>query len=96
MRTNLVVAAAAIAVMRVGPPSTQAAGSTIYGSGAGSVHLLRQMDTDRNGIVSKHEFLQFMSRTFEGLDTNRNGRLEQNELRRLVGGRWNRTHARPR
>jgi len=99
MRLNLVVAAAAIAVLiailHAGPPGAHAAGSTMYGSGA-SERLLRQMDTDKNGTVSRHEFLQFVSRKFEALDTNRNGRLERNELRPLAGSTWVGTRARPR
>jgi len=61
----------------------------MYGTG----HLLRQMDTDRNGTVSKDEFQNFMVRTgrtsptFERLDTNHNGKLERKELRPLIGGR---------
>jgi Ca2+-binding EF-hand superfamily protein len=45
--------------------------------------LLRQMDTDKNGTVTKDEFLQFMSQTFDRLDANKSGRLERGELRRL-------------
>jgi Ca2+-binding EF-hand superfamily protein len=62
----------------------------MYGAG----HLLRQMDTDRNGTVSKEEYGHFMVRAgwtgppFERLDTNRNGKLERNELRPLIGGKW--------
>jgi hypothetical protein len=100
MRVNLVATAAAIAVLiavlHAGPPGAHAAGSTMYGSGAAAEHLLREMDTDKNGTVSRHEFAQFVSRTFEGLDTNHNGRLERNELRPLAGSRWSRTRARPR
>jgi hypothetical protein len=91
------IAAGAIAVLFAGPLGAQAAGSTMYGSStANSGQFLRQMDTDRNGTVSKHEFLQFMGRKFERLDTNRNGKLERSELRSLVGKRWDRIHAHPR
>jgi Ca2+-binding EF-hand superfamily protein len=33
--------------------------------------LLRMMDTDKNGAVSKDEFLQYMSQTFDRRDVNR-------------------------
>lgn len=46
--------------------------------------LLRLMDKDQNGSVSKDEFLQFMSQTFDRLDVNRSGQLERNELRHGV------------
>jgi len=71
----------------------KAAGSTISGTDAKSGRLLRQMDRDMSGTVSKDEFLQFMGRTFHRLDTNRNGKLERNELLPLIGGRWDRIHA---
>ncbi len=42
--------------------------------------LLRMMDSDKNGSVSKDEFLQYMSQTFNRLDVNRSRGLERNEL----------------
>jgi Ca2+-binding EF-hand superfamily protein len=42
--------------------------------------LLRMMDADRNGTVSKDEFLQYMSQTFDRRDVNKSGQLERNEL----------------
>jgi len=44
--------------------------------------LMRQMDTDRNGVVSREEYMNYHQRRFDLLDTNRNGQLERNELRR--------------
>jgi Ca2+-binding EF-hand superfamily protein len=41
--------------------------------------LLRLMDKDRNGSVSKDEFMQFMSQTFDRLDVNKSGELESKE-----------------
>jgi hypothetical protein len=43
-------------------------------------HLLLLMDTDKNGKVSKREFMNFMSREFDRLDTNHDGQLDVNEL----------------
>jgi Ca2+-binding EF-hand superfamily protein len=43
-------------------------------------HLLSLMDRDKNGTVSKEEFLQYMSETFDSLDVNRSGQLEPTEL----------------
>jgi Ca2+-binding EF-hand superfamily protein len=43
--------------------------------------LLSLMDKDKNGTVSKEEFLQYMSATFDALDVNRSGQLEPTELR---------------
>jgi len=46
--------------------------------------LLRLMDKDANGTVSKDEFIEFMSQTFDRLDVNRSGQLERNEIRRMA------------
>jgi len=45
--------------------------------------LMQMMDKDKNGTVSKEEFLDFMSQTFDQLDVNKNGTLEAGELSRL-------------
>ena len=42
--------------------------------------LLILMDTDKNGKVSKQEFMNFMSKEFDRLDTNHDGQLDINEL----------------
>jgi len=42
--------------------------------------LLRLMDTDENGKVSKAEFMHFMSSEFDRLDVNHDGELDPNEL----------------
>jgi Ca2+-binding EF-hand superfamily protein len=59
----------------------------------GPNHWLRLMDTDRNGVVSRQEFLNYTERTFKRLDTNRNGVLESNELPSLLGRPRERMHA---
>jgi hypothetical protein len=46
--------------------------------------LLRLMDADKNGVVSKEEFLQFMSEEFDRLDADRNEQLERRELSHAV------------
>ena len=43
-------------------------------------NLLLLMDTDKNGKVSKKEFMAFMSKEFDRLDTNHDGELEVSEL----------------
>jgi Ca2+-binding EF-hand superfamily protein len=50
--------------------------------------LLQLMDKDKNGTVSKEEFLDFMSQTFDRLDVNKNRQLEQEELRPLTRPDW--------
>jgi hypothetical protein len=46
----------------------------------GIKQLLPLMDTDRNGMVSKQEFMKFMEAEFERLDKNKKGELNVKEL----------------
>jgi hypothetical protein len=46
-------------------------------------HTLRMMDKDKNGKVSKKEFLEFMSRRFDRADLNHDRELDRNEMRKL-------------
>jgi len=48
--------------------------------------LLRAMDKD--GTVSKQEYLDFMSGTYNRLDVKKNGQLKEEELRRLTSPDW--------
>ena len=51
-----------------------------YGQAEG---LLSRMDRDRDGGVSKQEFLDYMAAEFDRLDTNKDGKLDANELGQL-------------
>jgi hypothetical protein len=42
--------------------------------------LILLMDTDKNGKVSKAEFMSFMAAEFDRLDVNRDGELDVQEL----------------
>jgi Ca2+-binding EF-hand superfamily protein len=42
--------------------------------------LVLLMDTDKNGKVSKKEFMDFMSAEFDRLDTDKSGELDPKEL----------------
>jgi EF hand len=42
--------------------------------------LLLLMDTDKNGKISKDEWMKFMSAEFDRLDKDHNGELDRNEL----------------
>jgi hypothetical protein len=50
--------------------------------------LLRAMDKDKDGTVSKQEYLDFMSGTYNRLDVKKNGQLKEEELRRLTSPDW--------
>lgn len=47
------------------------------------VQLLKLMDTDQNGKVSKAEFMRFMAAEFDRLDTDKSGELDVAELANL-------------
>lgn len=49
-----------------------------------TVRLLQLMDTDKNGKVSKPEFLHFMEAEFDFADKNHDGELDPKELEHLV------------
>lgn len=42
--------------------------------------LLRLMDADKNGKISRKEFMDFMAAEFDRLDTDKSGELDQKEL----------------
>jgi hypothetical protein len=42
--------------------------------------LLLLMDTDKNGKISKKEFMDFMAAEFDRLDTDKSGELDVKEL----------------
>jgi hypothetical protein len=42
--------------------------------------LIDAMDADKNHEVSKAEFLDFMSKEFDRLDVNHDGKLQQSEI----------------
>ena len=42
--------------------------------------LLLLMDTDKNGKISRQEFMSFMDAEFKRLDKNKDGELDVNEL----------------
>lgn len=43
-------------------------------------HLLPLMDADRNGMVTKHEYMRYMEAEFERLDKNKIGQLNVKDL----------------
>ncbi len=51
--------------------------------------LIHLMDKDKNGVVSKDEFMRFMSAEFDRVDANRSGALSESELSRSVLARRN-------
>jgi hypothetical protein len=85
-RRSLLCGAAGIAAVSFGGPAAFAGQAENQdekkvAAGEGSAkQLLLLMDTDKNGKVSKAEFMAFMDAEFERLDLNRDGELDVKEL----------------
>jgi Ca2+-binding EF-hand superfamily protein len=73
---SLVAATISTAALAAGKRADTAAESQVRA-------LLRQMDKDKNGTVSKDEFMQYMSQMFDRLDNDSSNQLERKELRRM-------------
>ena len=54
-----------------------------YKANAQTIELLRLMDKDQNGQVSRKEFMDFMAAEFDRLDVDKNGSLDVGELTAL-------------
>jgi hypothetical protein len=46
--------------------------------------LVQLMDTDKNGKVSKEEFMRFMEAEFDLADEDKNGELDPKELQHFI------------
>ena len=69
-----------IAIAQNGAQSAQ---SPVEKGEYSAVQLLQLMDKDRNGKVSRAEFMKFMNEEFDRLDINKDGELDVNELAEL-------------
>lgn len=71
----------------VPPPSSE----RIFEGETEARKLLKLMDTDKNGKISKQEFMTFMEAEFDRMDVNKDGQLDvkeltQNPTRSVAGG----------
>jgi len=86
-RTNIVLAIVVVAALL-----TAIAGSAVAQKAAAKPQdkvalgedevkqLLLLMDADKNGMISKEEFMKFMEAEFERLDKDKSGELDVKEL----------------
>lgn len=81
-------AVAAACVVAAGPPAGgNGDGDRKLAAGLSpTIRLLQLMDTDKNGKVSKQEFLHFMEAEFDFADKNHDDELDPKELQHLVQG----------
>jgi EF hand len=80
IRNAVAVVAALLAVQADLAPALAFSKKTESMANASVRQLLRQMDKDKNGTVSKGEFLRYFSERFDQLDVNGDRRLEADEL----------------
>ena|SRR5271163_737607 len=71
----------------VPPPSSE----RVFEGETEAKKLLKLMDTDKNGKISKQEFMAFMEAEFDRMDVNKDGELDvkeltQNPVRSVAGG----------
>jgi hypothetical protein len=86
-RTNagllLAVFVAVLATLGAASPQKDAApkvpNKVVLGEGQVK-QLLLLMDTDKNGRISKQEWMDYMSKEFDALDTDKSGELDVKEL----------------
>lgn len=84
-QTNILKGALAIAVLVLGIAAAQKASvpkaQNRLALGEDQVkQLLLLMDTDKNGKISKKEYMSFMEAEFDRLDKNKSGDLDVKEL----------------
>jgi len=74
------MAAVSLVALHQPAPADESAKAANPRVDAATIALLRLMDTDKNGKVSKKEFMDFMEAEFDRLDKDKNGELDPSEL----------------
>ncbi len=82
---SVFLAAGSIITIAVADDAPVAAPSAKLATGLTPLsQLLQLMDTDKNGKVSKEEFMGFMQAEFDFADKNKDGELDPTELKYMV------------
>jgi hypothetical protein len=79
--TTFVVCTVSTPVLAVGKRTAATAESDVR-------QLIYLMDKNKDGVVSKDEFMQFMGKAFDRMDVDKSGALEQKEMRQMMNRRW--------
>jgi len=64
-------------------PAAAGQGKSAAAGDAATKQLLLLMDTDKDGMVSRQEFMAYMDAEFDRLDQNKDGKLDVKELTQL-------------
>ena len=72
--------AGAVASQKSTVPTPSEHRSAVVAGEAAARQLLLLMDTDKNGKVSRQEWMSFMEAEFDRLDTSKDGALDVKEL----------------
>jgi hypothetical protein len=89
-QSAVIIAALLMLLFLTGRPYVRAARTTAHSQGkqllsADQIKLMfLLMDTDKDGKISKQEWMSFMSSTFDQLDQNKTGKLDPKELSQLT------------
>jgi hypothetical protein len=79
-RTGWIVAAGFAGLLAAAPARAAEPPQKVAAGEYKTKELLLLMDVDRNGKVSRDEFMKFMAAEFDVLDTNHDGELDVAEL----------------
>jgi hypothetical protein len=90
MQPAKTIALIATSLLVVGTISTAALAASRTGADRDVKALMKKLDKDHNGVVSKDEFMDAMGREFDRLDVNKNSTLEAKELRPMLRSDWHR------
>lgn len=87
-KLHTIATCAGLAMAVCPAPEVMAAGHAHSAADKKVEQLIRLIDKDRSGQVSKEEFLQFMGEEFDRIDADKSGTLTRTELSQsvIVGG----------
>ena len=83
---SISLAAVALVVAATSTPTFAASARGVAAGESLARQLLPLMDTDKNGRVSRQEFMRYMEAEFDRLDVDHNGELTVRELSRFSYG----------
>jgi Ca2+-binding EF-hand superfamily protein len=87
-RKAIAMIAASFVISTISTAALAVSKHTATAAGKDVRTLVRMMDKDQNGSVSKDEFMEFMGKEFDRLDVDKNGSLQPAEIRSMRRANW--------